>query len=38
MYLDFNFLIENEDFRDYIELVSTYYQTGRVRAKDWNKT
>lgn len=30
-------LIENEDFRDYIELVSTYYQTGRIRAKDWNK-
>lgn len=29
-------LIENEDFKDYIELVSTYYQTGRVRAKDWN--
>ena len=30
-------LVENEDFKDYIELVSTYYQTGRVRAKDWNK-
>lgn len=30
-------LTENEDFRDYIELVSTYYQTGRLRAKDWNK-
>lgn len=30
-------LIENEDFRDYIDLVSTYYQTGRVRARDWNK-
>lgn len=30
-------LTENEDFRDYIELVSTYYQTGRIRAKDWNK-
>jgi uncharacterized protein len=30
-------LIENEDFKEYIELVSTYYQTGRVRAKDWNK-
>lgn len=30
-------LSENEDFRDYIELVSTYYQTGRIRAKDWNK-
>lgn len=30
-------LVENVDFKDYIELVSTYYQTGRVRAKDWNK-
>lgn len=30
-------LYENEDFRDYIDLVSTYYQTGRIRAKDWNK-
>ena len=30
-------LVENADFRDYIELVSTYYQTGRVRSKDWNK-
>ena len=30
-------LVENADFKDYIELVSTYYQTGRVRAKDWNK-
>lgn len=29
-------LMENEDFRDYIELVSAYYQTGRVRIKDWN--
>ncbi|WP_031566675.1 COG2958 family protein [Rheinheimera texasensis] len=28
---------ENEDFKDYIEQVSTYYQTGRVRGKDWNK-
>ncbi len=30
-------LVENEDFKDYIELVSTYYQTGRVRPVDWNK-
>ena len=30
-------LVENPDFKDYIELVSTYYQTGRVRTKDWNK-
>lgn len=30
-------LNENEDFKDYIDLVSTYFQTGRVRSKDWNK-
>ncbi|NDW15457.1 HrgA protein [Alteromonas genovensis] len=30
-------LVENSDFKDYIELVSTYYQTGRVRARDWNR-
>ena len=30
-------LIENSDFKDYIELVSTYYQTGRVRKSDWNR-
>lgn len=30
-------LVENPDFKDYIELVSTYYQTGRVRSRDWNK-
>jgi hypothetical protein len=30
-------LVENADFKDYIELVSTYYQTGRLRARDWNK-
>nr|WP_217650447.1 hypothetical protein [Spirulina major] len=30
-------LIENADFKDYIELVSTYYQTGRLRSRDWNK-
>jgi len=30
-------LVENPDFKDYIELVSTYYQTGRVRVNDWNK-
>ena len=30
-------LVENADFKDYIDLVSTYYQTGRVRSKDWNK-
>jgi len=30
-------LVENADFKDYIELVSAYYQTGRVRTRDWNK-
>lgn len=30
-------LVENEDFKDYIDLVSTYYQTGRIRSRDWNK-
>lgn len=29
-------VVENPDFKDYIELVSTYYQTGRVRNQDWN--
>ena len=28
---------ENEDFKDFIDLVSTYYQTGRLRLKDWNR-
>ncbi len=28
---------ENRDFEDYIELVSGYYLTGRVRDGDWNK-
>jgi hypothetical protein len=28
---------ENEDMRDFVELVSTYYQTGRLRPKDWNR-
>ena len=31
-------LSENEDFKDYIDLVSTYYQTGRIRSRDWNRT
>jgi len=30
-------VVENDDFKDYIELVSTYYQTGRIRGRDWNK-
>lgn len=27
---------ENSDFRDFVEQVSAYYQTGRIRAKDWD--
>jgi len=27
---------ENQDFKDYIELVSTYFETGRIRSRDWN--
>ncbi len=27
---------ENADFKDFIDLVSNYYQTGRVRSKDWH--
>ncbi|MEJ6080165.1 HrgA protein [Vibrio sp. 1-Bac 57] len=27
---------ENADFKDFTDLVSNYYQTGRVRARDWN--
>lgn len=30
-------LIENDDFKNYIDLVATYYQTGRIRPHDWNK-
>ncbi len=30
-------VLENEDFKDFVELVSTYYQTGRIRGKDWNR-
>ncbi len=27
---------ENADFKDFIDLVSNYYQTGRIRDKDWH--
>ena len=30
-------LLENDDFKNYVDLVSTYYQTGKVRVRDWNK-
>lgn len=29
-------LIENTDFKNFIELVSIYYQTGVIRLHDWN--
>lgn len=28
--------IENRDFREFLELVTDYYKTGKVRAKLWN--
>lgn len=30
-------LNENSDFKNFIELVSTYYQTGRIRLQDWSR-
>jgi hypothetical protein len=30
-------VVENEDFKDFIELVSMYYETGRVINNNWNK-
>ena len=27
---------ENADFKDFVDLVSNYYQTGRVRSRDWD--
>lgn len=30
-------VVENSDMKDYIDLVSNYYETGRLRKKDWNK-
>ncbi|BAW80110.1 hypothetical conserved protein [Candidatus Nitrosoglobus terrae] len=28
---------ENEDMKEFVDLVSTYYETGRLRSKDWNR-
>jgi len=28
---------ENADFKDFIDSVSNYYQTGRIRVRDWDK-
>ena len=30
-------LNENSDFKNFIELVSIYYQTGCIRIQDWNR-
>ncbi|NNH76639.1 HrgA protein [Acinetobacter sp. ANC 5380] len=30
-------LNENSDFKNFIELVSIYYQTGRICTQDWNR-
>ena len=30
-------LNENSDFKNFIELVLIYYQTGRIRTQDWNR-
>jgi hypothetical protein len=30
-------VLENDDFKDFVEMVSTYFQTGRIRSKDWNR-
>ena len=30
-------VVENEDFREFVELVSIYYQTGLIRSTDWNR-
>lgn len=30
-------VVENADMKDFVDLVSNYYETGRLRARDWNK-
>lgn len=30
-------VVENDDFKNFVDLVSTYYQTGRTRSQDWNR-
>lgn len=30
-------VIENSDFKNFVELVSTYYRIGLIRSQDWNK-
>lgn len=30
-------VVENGDMKEFVDLVSNYYETGRLRAKDWSK-
>lgn len=30
-------VVENADMKDFVDLVSNYYETGRLRPRDWNK-
>jgi hypothetical protein len=30
-------VVENDDFKNFVDLVSTYYQIGKIRSQDWNK-
>lgn len=30
-------VVENGDMKEFVDLVSNYYETGRLRVKDWNK-
>ena len=30
-------VVENGDMKEFVDLVSNYYETGRLRSKDWNK-
>lgn len=30
-------VVENADMKEFVDLVSNYYETGRLRAKDWQK-
>ncbi|AZS49432.1 HrgA protein [Entomomonas moraniae] len=30
-------VVENGDMKEFVDLVSNYYETGRLRTKDWNK-
>jgi hypothetical protein len=40
MQLDWNMIDritkENSDFRDFISLITEFYQTGRIKERDWD--